>query len=243
VAAASQASAADGESGRRRPGLLDSAQPSERQPQDLIAGVGAGLRARRQKTGISLRQFAKELGVSPAFVSQIETGKSRPSVSTLYRMSSALGMTVDELFAEGDGSQADDRGASLIAAASDDGSPTTGRSPVMSASGRKRIVLDSGVIWEQLALPRETGVDFMLVRYQVGGSSTPEGLLTRHGGVDYGYVISGELEVTLGFESFHMTAGESIAFDAGTPHRLRNVGGTEVVAIWFCHDQSHPSHG
>jgi quercetin dioxygenase-like cupin family protein len=152
-------------------------------------------------------------------------------------------MTIDELFSETDDGQTGERGASPPAAASDDASPATGRSPVMSASSRKRIVLDSGVIWEQLAPPRETGVDFMLVRYQVGGSSTPEGLLTRHGGVDYGYVIGGELEVTLGFESFRMTAGESIAFDAGTPHRLRNVGDTEVVAIWFTHDQSHPSHG
>ena len=49
-----------------------------------MEGVGPRLRARREERGVSLRELARRLGVSPSALSQIETGKSRPSVGTLY---------------------------------------------------------------------------------------------------------------------------------------------------------------
>ncbi len=52
----------------------------------------------REGSGISLREFARRLGISPSAVSQIETGKARPSVSTLYAIITELGMSLDELF-------------------------------------------------------------------------------------------------------------------------------------------------
>src|SRR5581483_10456782 len=61
--------------------------------------VGRRLRARREEHGLSLRELARRLGISPSAISQIETGKSRPSVSTLYAIVSELGMSLDELFA------------------------------------------------------------------------------------------------------------------------------------------------
>jgi DNA-binding XRE family transcriptional regulator len=70
--------------------------PDRREP---VAGVGAQLRERRQAAGLSLRQFAKILGVSASFISQLENGKSQPSVATLYQICNALKVTVDEVFA------------------------------------------------------------------------------------------------------------------------------------------------
>src|SRR4051794_3467380 len=63
-----------------------------------IGGVGQELRARRTAKGLSLRALARRLEISPSALSQIETGKSRPSVSTLYAIVSELGMSLDELF-------------------------------------------------------------------------------------------------------------------------------------------------
>src|ERR671935_2720317 len=60
--------------------------------------VGRRLRAQRERTELSLRELARRLGISPSAISQIETGKSRPSVSTLYAIVSELGMSLDELF-------------------------------------------------------------------------------------------------------------------------------------------------
>jgi transcriptional regulator with XRE-family HTH domain len=214
--------------------------------------VGARLRARREASGISLRQFARQLDVSASFISQLETGKAKPSVATLYSICAALDMSIDELFAAETSREVVDeavveRGVSTStglrdtllkgwSASGDD----RGHSPLVSPHERRALVLDSGVTWQRLTATNHTHSDFMFVRYDVGGSSTSDGRLVRHAGVEYGFVISGTLEVTLGFETYRMGAGDSISFDSEIPHRLCNVGDEPVEAIWF--DQ-HYAHG
>src|SRR4051794_39946776 len=66
---------------------------------DSVSGLGARLRHARQKSGMSLRELARQLGVSASFVSQLENGKSQPSVATLYSITQLLGLSIDELFA------------------------------------------------------------------------------------------------------------------------------------------------
>ena len=238
---------------RRQPaGVQPLFAPDTRDP---VAGVGAQLRERRQAAGLSLRQFAKTLGVSASFISQLENGKSQPSVATLYQICSALGVTVDELFATvgtpagqpsrlttttiasaAPVSRADLRGFGFALA--DDDSAKDPTTPVVGPERRRKLVLDSGVTWEQLSAIRETAVDFMFVRYDVGGSSVLDEQLTRHSGVEYGYVISGELAVTLGFDTYLVRAGEAISFDSTTPHRLDNVGKVPAEGIWFVHGRN-----
>src|ERR1700755_3724996 len=64
----------------------------------LAEPVGEGLRKHRQEAGMSLRALAREVGVSPSLISQIEHGKATPSVATLYAIVSELGISLDELF-------------------------------------------------------------------------------------------------------------------------------------------------
>lgn len=231
----------------------DAVADADAQLRDPVAGVGAQLRERRQASGMSLRQFAKTLGVSASFISQLENGKSQPSVATLYMICSALDVTVDELFAEAGAAGAtpapadsgvrtrvprsEARGVDGALADLNDVRPDY-TSPVVGKTGRRRLVLESGVVWEQLSAVRETAVDFMFVRYDVGGSSTLDERLTRHTGIEYGYIISGELEITLQFDTFRVRAGEAISFDSTTPHRLHNVGRVPVEAIWFVHGRN-----
>ena len=58
------------------------------------------------------------------------------------------------------------------------------------------------------------------------------GGLTRHGGREFGYVISGTLAVEIGFDEHVLRANDSISFDSATPHRLRAVGAEAAVAVW-----------
>ena len=63
--------------------------------------MGERLRAARQGRGLSLRDLAERLGVSASLISQIETGRANPSVSTLYALVDELDVSLDELlFAE-----------------------------------------------------------------------------------------------------------------------------------------------
>lgn len=45
-------------------------------------------------------------------------------------------------------------------------------------------------------------------------------------------MISGRLGVRIGFEEFEPGPGDSISFDAGSPHRLWTIGAKPAVAIW-----------
>jgi transcriptional regulator with XRE-family HTH domain len=260
VTAAESSSAAPGPPRRRRaaePGGSAEVQlPADRR--EAVMSVGSQLRDRRKQVGLSLRQFARDLGVSPSFISQIENGKSQPSVATLYMICSALDLSIDELFGKAGVAEA---GEPPSPAAPDAAEPEVRpdthtfsgalarldemreghETPVVTPAQRRRLVLDSGVTWEQLSSAHEAAIDFLFVHYDVGGSSVPDEKLTRHGGVEYGYVISGTLEIALGFETYEISAGESISFDSSTPHRLTNRGDVPVEAIWFVHGRN-PTH-
>jgi uncharacterized cupin superfamily protein len=89
------------------------------------------------------------------------------------------------------------------------------------------------VVWERLTTESIRNVDFLLVTYEVGGASSPETEYQRHQGQEWGYVLSGSLQVRIGFDEFILGPGDSIAFDSGTPHRLVNAGDTPVRAVWY----------
>ena len=209
------------------------------------SALGPRLRARRESLGVSLRQFARDLNVSASFISQLETGKTQPSVATLYAICSALDMSIDDVFDSDVDADHDEYESSspetigsangLNAARFENASPAKElpRSPVVAPSQRRRIVLDSGVTWERLSSATNADFDFVFVRYDVGGSSNSDGRLIRHVGTECGYVLRGVLQITLGFETFQMVAGDAISFDSSTPHRLANVGDEPVEAIWF----------
>jgi transcriptional regulator with XRE-family HTH domain len=222
--------------------------------------VGPRLRERREALGVSLRQFARELEVSASFISQLETGKARPSVATLYAICEALDLSVDDLFATETTTEpvARPMGAATTKVEADrpstigstNGARRTERGakdeesgsyPLVRPSERKAIVLDSGVTWERLTPTTGAQSNFLFIRYEVGASSTSDGNLIQHAGTEYWYVLRGALEVVLGFETYRVNAGDAITFDSSTPHRLANPGDEPVEAIRFDQGRDHTS--
>ena len=65
----------------------------------LLASVGARLRSVRQDRGLTLKQLAHRTGLSVSLISQIELARSSPSLSTLFKVSRALRIPLEELFA------------------------------------------------------------------------------------------------------------------------------------------------
>jgi mannose-6-phosphate isomerase-like protein (cupin superfamily)/DNA-binding XRE family transcriptional regulator len=103
---------------------------------------------------------------------------------------------------------------------------------VQRADCRKIIDLASGVRWERLTPGSDAMTDFLEVVYSPGGHSTDERRPLRHDGREYGLVISGTLQANVGFESYELGPGDSIAFDSSTPHEYLNRTGDVVHAIW-----------
>ena len=197
--------------------------------------MGDHLRMARRRRHLSLRDLAGRVGLSPSLISQVETGRARPSVSTLYAIANELDVSLDELLFNDAGRAA--RSAAdmpLAVVPVEPPTPPAGAGhPVQRADARKVIRLASGVVWERLTTESVPGVDFLHVTYEVGGASSPEHEFQRHGGHEWGVVISGRLGVTIGFEEHELGPGDSISIDSTVPHRLYNRGTVPVHGIWF----------
>jgi transcriptional regulator with XRE-family HTH domain len=201
--------------------------------------MGDRLRAARRRRHLSLRDLAGRLGLSPSLISQVETGRANPSVSTLYAIANELDVSLDELLfndagRSGRGARAPGAGERVVpitppAVATGSSTPL----PVQRADDRKVIRLASGVVWERLTTESVPGIDFLHVTYEVGGASSPEHEFQRHGGHEWGFVLSGKLGVTIGFEEHELGPGDSISIDSTVPHRLYNRGTVAVHGIWF----------
>jgi transcriptional regulator with XRE-family HTH domain len=208
-------------------------------PPATVPDLGERVRTERRGRGLSVRGLARAVGVSASMISQIETGKAQPSVSTLYAITSALGVSIQDMFSPA----ADDapalppvvlRPTTTIEALGSSRGLHLG--PLVRPHERQVLTLDSGVTWERLgALPGHV-VDFLLVTYAPGGTSSSTGDLMRHPGSEYGYLLSGELVLTLGFDDMVLRSGDAICFDSTTPHRYRNDSTEPAVGIWYVVD-------
>jgi transcriptional regulator with XRE-family HTH domain len=208
--------------------------------------LGVRLKELRQNAGFSLRELARQADVSPSLVSQIENGKSRPSVSTLYTFARLLNVPVDVLFdaeqAAGEPAEAADEPGHVEAT-----DPTSAWHPseyatrisVIHPSHRAHLRMAEGVDWERLTATPERDVTFIKITYAPGAGSTENGSLMTHEGFEYGYVIAGVVEVTVGNEVFVLRAGESVGFDSTIPHVFRNIGDTDFQGVWFVHGSRH----
>jgi transcriptional regulator with XRE-family HTH domain/quercetin dioxygenase-like cupin family protein len=219
-------------------------------PTSGVSSLGSRIREERLRRGVSLRGLARDVGVSASMISQIETGKTRPSVSTLYAITSALGVSIEEVFAPAVGAEsaaehpAPPAALAMSAEAAGSG-PAAGidapvaavggsrLGPVVQPADRQKLTLDTGVTWERLGELAGQAVDFLLVTYPPGGSSSSTGGLMRHSGAEYGFLTQGELVLTLGFEEVRLHAGDAVSFESTTPHSYRNEGTEPAVGIWF----------
>lgn len=243
---------------------MTEAGPSATRP---LGTLGIRLKRVRERSGKSLREVARQLGVSPSFLSQMERGKSQPSVATLYSLAQFLEVSIDELFAadEEDAAAAPggpvevvrQRGAATV--------PPVARDPVALPAGRTEppvnrsdlspadawpheqvvprlsvtrpgerhvLEMDCGVIWERLVDNTGSGLDFIEIIYPPHSSSTNDKRMLRHSGSEFGWLIEGELEITVGFEVLTLRAGEAIGYNSATPHLLANKTDRVARGIW-----------
>jgi transcriptional regulator with XRE-family HTH domain len=189
----------------------------DERPQQLGRDLGPRLNAARREAGVGLRALARQIGVSPGLISQVENGKIAPSVSTLYAIATTLGLSFDYLF----------RGADPLSERS-----AVGAARVQHEAERPTVRLASGVRWERLTFAMRDDFEFLHVVYEPGSASCEAGALLQHGGEEYAFLLTGRLGLTIGAEDHLLTPGDSISFDAHTPHRIWNAGEGPASAIW-----------
>jgi transcriptional regulator with XRE-family HTH domain len=205
-------------------------------------GLGGRLREIRTTRGMSVRELARRAGCSASLVSQVERGVTTPSAGVVYSLANELGISLDFLFGAGDVGPGELPRLPRIstapgAAPHPEGLPwgrahgPDGAGIVQRADERNAIELSTGVRWERLTPDHDSRVDFIEIVYEPGGQSTENGRALRHDGREYLYVLQGELEAVVGFETLRLVEGDSMAFDPATPHHYRNPTSGTVRAL------------
>lgn len=218
---------------------------------DGAGGIGRRLAAHRARRGLRVAELAREVGVTPSLISQIERGQSRPSVSTLFALAQALHVPVDAFFRESPQVSAEPEGERAVTPprgrADADGGP---RVPEPRDSGaealpydapradgrylvrketRATIDIEGGVRWERLTRNTMDHLDFFELVYEPGAESHPRQY--THPGTEMLLVMRGKLEITVGFERYLLGPGDSIDFPSSMPHRYVNHGTETVHAV------------
>lgn len=194
-----------------------------------MGNLGQKIRDARVAKDLTLREMARRTGLTPSQISQIELGRSNPSVASLYSIANALGLSMDYFF----GTEPQPANAAQPAS-----NPPHGGSdgvPVVHAEDRDVVQIAGGVEWQRLTPRNDQSIEFIHIRYDVGASTGDRAY--RHGGREYGVVLQGHLSVELGFNKHVLGPGDSISFDSSIPHRLANAGDEPMVGIWVIVDR------
>jgi transcriptional regulator with XRE-family HTH domain len=190
--------------------------------------IGDRLAAHRAERGMKVSELARQIGVSPSLISQIERGQSRPSVSTLFSLAEALDVTVDAFFrdAENVDPAREERAPRRFKIVDDDssaeggGEPTPGGRYLVRSGNRAALDIEGGVRWERLTPTTLDRVEFLELVYAPGAESNST--LYRHPGTEMVLLISGRLDIFVGFEGYELEPGDSMQFPSSLPHRYVN---------------------
>lgn len=175
-----------------------------------LKAIGEKLHSARTSRGLSLQALAEASGISTGMISQIERGLANPSINTISKLASALGLQLGIFF--------------------EPHAPTDQEIVVRKHQRRRIGIPDPNFVYELLVPDLSRTLEFVWVESAPGAST--ENSPFRHEGEECGLVLQGKLEVHLGDNVFVLEAGDSIIFDSRIPHWYRNAGTERVLSVW-----------
>ncbi len=172
-------------------------------PDAVAAAVARNVHALRTRRGWSLDALAGRSGVSKGMLVQIEQGRTNPSIATLCRVATALGVAVPRLV-----EVAETPPVRIVRAAE---APQLWRGAGAGSAASLLLGADAPELtelWDWRIAPRD-GYD---------GEAHPPG--TR----EILYVLDGALTLRIGHAAHTVRAGDTVLFHADRPHRYQNAG-------------------
>lgn len=175
--------------------------------------LGSRLRLSRQVRGLTLKALAQAANCSESAISKIENGKASPSLPMLHRLAEAIGTNIGWMFEETDG----DEGIVFRA----------GTRPLIALDPLRR---GEGISLERV-IPYSSGhlLQCNIHHIEAGGASAGP---IQHAGEEVGYVLAGEVELTVADRSFRLEPGDAFVFKSDLPHHYRNVGDVRASIFW-----------
>ena len=178
--------------------------------------VGRRIRALRQGRGWTLRDLAQKCDLSTSFLSQVERGLSSVSITSLHVICQALGTSLAEFFRDMEG------GADSV--------PGDRTVDVLRQADQPAINVSDATIKYRFLSREFPGRQFEIMVGEItpGFHYPPAG----HEGEEFGYVLEGQLRLTIGETEYVLGPGDSYHFAATTPHGYEAEGEETVRVLW-----------
>jgi len=161
--------------------------------------VGEKVRSQRKERKLSLRNLADISGLNINTLSLIENGKVSPSVSTLQRLASGLGVTISAFFEPVDVKQ----------------------SVVITRAANRPFIRAEGVTMENLTENlRSDYLQSYTITLEPGTSSGDHHI--RHAGYEFSYVLQGQIVYSIDGVEHILGMGDSLLFNANIHHSWQN---------------------
>ncbi len=174
----------------------------------VSVNIGERLRELREARNISMRTLAARSGLSANALSMIERGKASPSVSTLYKLADALGISITTFFAS------ENERKQVV---------------FLKADERPHVSFSRGV-FEGLGGEQFVGrVEPFMLTLENSANSGPRSM--SHTGHEFVFCLRGELEYQIERQLFNLGPGDSLLFAAHLKHKWRNPGRNVATAI------------
>jgi transcriptional regulator with XRE-family HTH domain len=198
---------------------------AEQVPDPSEFAVGARVREIRQRNGQSLRALASALGISASALSQIETGRTRPSIQRVHEIATELNIPLSALFAPVLETPQADVADGLSSSVSYDSSIC-----VQKAVEAPTIQLENGIRWDRISPKESDGLAFMHLVFEPKAGYSE---YLRHNGREIVYVVEGTLTFHVGFTAREVSEGDSFMFPSTTPHKVVNPTERRARACWL----------
>jgi transcriptional regulator with XRE-family HTH domain len=182
-------------------------------PPGPAEALGVRLRHARMVKQLTLKALAVQAGCSESMLSKLESGRATPSLSTLHKIALALSTNVGALVS----------------------GPEAGTSPIQRADARPKTEFPTSgkrqsIMLERVIVPGP-GQLLQSDIHVIEPLATSDEQIS-HAGEELGYVLEGELELTLADERYTLHAGDSFYFPSTVPHSYRNPGKTITRVLW-----------
>ena len=203
---------------KRKPAKPSKPAPASVKSDDLQ--IGARVKHARILAGKRMRDLAHAVGCTESMISKIESGGVVPSLAMLQRLVTALDRDMSSFF----GSDLNSPGIVLRA----------GQRPVLKTDPLRE---SSGVSYERL-VPFAAGnlLECNIHVIEAGGSKSDP---ITHQGETVGYVIDGQLELTIETTAYNLSAGDSFFFKNHLTNSYRNTGQGAARVLWVNTPQVH----
>ncbi len=169
--------------------------------------IGCKIKDLRNRNGLTQQELADRTELTKGFISQLERGQVSPSVVTLLDLIECLGSTPGDFFKEGAEEQVVFKEQDYFEKIEDNGSKTQWLVPPAQKFQMEPLLVE---------IPPHESLD----------EDKP------HIGEEFGYCISGRLNVYLGDKVYKVKAGESFYYRTTKRHKIANPGSRPAKFIW-----------